>query len=237
VLTLVRHGQASLFAADYDQLSMIGEHQARALGLYWATHGIIISAVYSGPRRRHRRSMELVGAAYAEAGMTWPEPLILPELDEFDLEGLAKRLIPELTGRDPDFARLQREFAECRIDSDRDRRFQKMFEAVLRHWQSTEITVADCESWPAFRTRVGAVLNRIRQDSERSSRTVAFTSGGVIGCTLQHALGVTDEMMRELSWRIRNASLTEFVFTPDRMTLDAFNLVPHLTTPELLTYR
>jgi broad specificity phosphatase PhoE len=80
-------------------------------------------------------------------------------------------------------------------------------------------------------------MARMRQDAARRSRTVAFTSGGVIGCALQHALGVDDAMMLELSWRIRNASLTDFVFTADRFTLDAFNLVPHLTTPELLTYR
>ena len=36
VLTLVRHGQASFFAADYDRLSPAGEGQARHLGDYWA---------------------------------------------------------------------------------------------------------------------------------------------------------------------------------------------------------
>ena len=31
MLTIVRHGQASLFAADYDQLSAIGQQQGREL--------------------------------------------------------------------------------------------------------------------------------------------------------------------------------------------------------------
>jgi broad specificity phosphatase PhoE len=107
----------------------------------------------------------------------------------------------------------------------------------MRHWQSADTLEADIETWGAFRERVTGVMAQIRRDAARSSRTVVFTSGGVIGCTLQQALGVSDAMMRELSWRIRNASLTEFVFTPDRFTLDAFNLVPHLTRSELLTYR
>jgi broad specificity phosphatase PhoE len=237
VLTLVRHGQASLFAADYDQLSKIGEQQARALGSYWAEHGIAIDAVYCGPRVRHRRFMELVGETYAAQGRTWPEPILINELDEFDLEGFTRHLMPTLTERDPVFAKLRREFFECTIDSDRDRCFQQMFESVMRHWQSADTLEGNVETWGAFRSRVAGVIAQIRQAAARRSRTVAFTSGGVIGCTLQHALGVNDAMMRELSWRIRNASLTEFVFSADRFTLDTFNLVPHLTTPEMLTYR
>ena len=40
-----------------------------------------------------------------------------------------------------------------------------------------------------------------------------------------------------LSRRLRNASLTEFVFTRDRITLDGFNAAPHLDEPRLGTYR
>ena len=34
-LALVRHAQASFFADNYDQLSPVGEQQARLLGQYW----------------------------------------------------------------------------------------------------------------------------------------------------------------------------------------------------------
>ena len=36
VMTLVRHGQASLFAENYDELSALGRDQARLLGEFWA---------------------------------------------------------------------------------------------------------------------------------------------------------------------------------------------------------
>ena len=39
-ILLVRHGQASLGAADYDQLSDLGEEQSRILGAALATQGI-----------------------------------------------------------------------------------------------------------------------------------------------------------------------------------------------------
>jgi hypothetical protein len=36
---------------------------------------------------------------------------------------------------------------------------------------------------------------------------------------------------------VRNCSLTEFMFSHDRMSLDSFNAIPHLEDPALRTYR
>jgi broad specificity phosphatase PhoE len=52
VLTLVRHGQASLFADNYDELSELGRKQARHLGEFWARRRIDFDEVYCGPRMR-----------------------------------------------------------------------------------------------------------------------------------------------------------------------------------------
>ena len=64
-----------------------------------------------------------------------------------------------------------------------------------------------------------------------------FTSGGVIGTTVQSVLAAPDRTALEVSWRTRNSSLHEFVFTKGRLTLDTFNALPHLPNPELWTYR
>ena len=237
MLTVVRHGQASLFAADYDQLSPIGERQGQALGVYWAAQRVTIDAVYTGPRVRHRTFAELAAEAYRAQGLNWPQPVVLNELDEFDLDGMAKHCAPQLSGRDPEFARMVQEFSESKADEERQRSFQRMFERVLRHWQASEVLEGDVETWGAFRSRVAGVVRRIQSESPRGARVAVFTSGGVIGCALQHALGVSDAMMLDLSWRIRNASLTDFMFTPERFTLDTFNTIPHLSDPTLWTYR
>lgn len=237
VLTIVRHGQASLFAADYDKLSPIGEQQGRALGIYWANQNLTIDQVYCGPRVRHRHSAELTGQTYAADGRTWHEPVMLDELDEFDLDGLIHSFAPALAARDREFARLADDFRSSQTAPDRPQRFQRMFEALLCAWQAADSPDGDVESWPAFQQRVRGVIRRIQQESDRSTRTVIFSSGGVVGCALQHALAVSDHTTLELSWRIRNASLTDFVFTPQRFTLDAFNMIPHLADPSLHTFR
>jgi hypothetical protein len=36
---------------------------------------------------------------------------------------------------------------------------------------------------------------------------------------------------------VRNCSLTEFVFSGERISLDSFNAIPHLDDPALRTFR
>ncbi len=237
MLTLVRHGQASFDADDYDRLSVLGEEQARLLGQYWANQKLVFDEVYAGPRSRQQRSAELAGLGYQEAGLAWPEPVILDDLDEYDLNGLLKRLAPRLVERHPEFAQLMRNYQDSVGEQNRLRDFQRMFESLLRHWQSQEFPEIDVESWAAFRGRVARVIRRVQEQSEGGRRVALFTSGGFIGGTTQHALQVSDAIALELNWRIRNCSLTEFVFTRDRFSLDSFNMTPHLNDASLLTYR
>ena len=81
------------------------------------------------------------------------------------------------------------------------------------------------------------MLRRLQESSARGRRIAAFTSGGFIGSAAQWALGAPDRTALELNWRLRNASLTEFLFTPERFTLDSFNVLPHLESADLWTYR
>jgi hypothetical protein len=66
---------------------------------------------------------------------------------------------------------------------------------------------------------------------------VLFTSVGPISCALVWAIKCTELMGLEVGWRLRNASLTEIVFTRERATLDSFNALPHLAEPGLVTFR
>src|SRR5437868_9862624 len=94
VLTLVRHAQASFFADDYDELSPLGREQARLLGEFWVRRRIDFDEVYCGPRARQRQTADVVGSVFTRAGRDWPEPVVLAELDEYDLGGLLATLAP-----------------------------------------------------------------------------------------------------------------------------------------------
>jgi broad specificity phosphatase PhoE len=234
---MVRHGQASFFADDYDNLSALGREQARLLGVYWARCGRTFDEVYCGPRARQRQTAELAGAACREAGVAWPEITVLPELDEYDLNGILYHLAPELARQNAAFAELIESCRQGGEEDERVRRFQKMFEVLMLHWMEAAGEAPGRESWPAFRERVRRGIHKVVDPPGKGRRVVFFTSGGFISRAVQWALGAPDRTALELNWRLRNGSLTEFVFTRNRFTLDSFNELPYLEDEALRTYR
>ena len=87
-----------------------------------------------------------------------------------------------------------------------------------------------------LRDRVRAGLRRI-QEGPADRRVVLFTSGGPIGILVQLALNAPERSFLDVNWRVRNCSITEFVFSRERFTLDSFNAIPHLEDPALRTFR
>lgn len=221
--------------AEYDELSEPGRAQAQALGAHLATHGPMLDAIYTGPARRQRDTAALAGQVVRERGNAWPEPVFVPELDEHDAFGLLKRAASEL-GHEPEIAAGQAALLSATTHAERSRAFQRLFEAVMHRWLSGRFAPEGVEPWPRFRARVLAGLERITADAP--ARAAAFTSVGPIAVLLQRALGTDDAQSFRTAWRIRNASLTTFVFDrKGRFTLDGFNALPHLPDPSTWTFR
>lgn len=235
-LTLVRHAQASLFATNYDELSALGREQARLLGEFWVRRRIDFDEVYCGPRVRQQQTAEIVGAVLAQAGRNWPQPVVLPELDEYDFVSLLRHLAPVLSDRDAAFAELLACHRRDENGPDRMRSFQKMFTALTLHWATLTAAIEGVEAFATFRERVARGLRRVTEAPGSGRRVALFTSAGFIGTAVRLALDAPDRMALEVNWRVRNCSLTEFVFTRNRFTLDGFNAIPHLEDATLWTY-
>lgn len=236
-MTLIRHGQASFFASDYDRLSSMGEEQSRLLGKYWSVHGFHFDQVYSGPRLRQQQTAEWIGEAFRQNGGDWPAPILHAGLDEYDLKGLVEHLAPALAIEDPHFASLVEAIQQRTSQPEHLRNFQAMFERLMLKWQSEKRPIANVETWPDFRKRVENTIRQVQKDAPKGCRVAVVTSGGFIGTAVQATIAAPDRSALELNWRVRNCSLTEWVFTRDRLTLDSFNAVPHLPNPSHWTYR
>jgi broad specificity phosphatase PhoE len=238
-LTVVRHGQASMHAADYDRLSTLGVEQSRRLGAAWRDRDVGFDAVYSGPARRHLGTCAAVREAWMDADPVWTEPRVLPGLDEHDAFALVRAAAPRLR-TDPEIGPLveQVEAAASADPGARSVAFQRLFEAVMARWLVSDLELdAAIEPWPAFAERVeGAIQGMLEGDGE-SRRIVAFTSVGPLAVMLRRALGTTDLRSFQTAWRLRNASVTTFVFGRGRFTLDSFNVVEHLADPAHHTFR
>jgi broad specificity phosphatase PhoE len=237
-LVVVRHGQASLMKAEYDELSKHGRAQATALGTHLAAQGWGFDAVYAGPARRHRDTAALAGEAVRAADRPWPETRELPELDEHDAFGLLRAAATSALAQEPEIAPAQAALLAARSHTDRSRSFQVLFEAVMTRWMQGSFEPPGVETWPQFRARVLAGLERITGTGPKRARAVAFSSVGPLAVLLQRALGTDDAASFRTAWRVRNASLTTFVFDgAGRFTLDAFNALPHLADRATWTFR
>ena len=237
-LFLVRHGQASFFEDNYDRLSSLGEEQADRLGKYLSKRGLVFDEVYTGPAQRHRRTMELVGESYVESGLEWPEPTVVDDLDEHRADELLGPALESLGEKNPHVRTLDEAYRSSQNRDDIQANFQRLFETVVNLWAEGEFSPPDVESWEEFQSRVLRGVARITVDGPSGRNVLAFTSVGPISVSLKRALETSDHKSLQLGWRALNCSLSQFVFTSDRFTLDIFNSVAHLEHDEgLITYR
>lgn len=232
---MVRHGQASFMEANYDKLSTVGEGQARLLGQWWATHGVRLDRIYTGPRARQQRSALLAGEAYRELTGFWPEPVLLEDLDEMQTEDVLKRAMPGLLTTHPDVVTLVEAFQSAGDPKETAKKFQKLFERVVAMWAKGELQVQGVEPWDAFVARTHAVIRKMCGDG--GGLVAAFTSAGPVSAAMQRALGTDADTTLQLAWMVRNASVSEFLFTADRFSLSSFNTMAHLPDRANWTYR
>jgi broad specificity phosphatase PhoE len=236
-LLLIRHGQAAAFTPESDRLTELGRTQARKLGERWAKSGVSFDEVHTGSLQRQLETEQIVGDAFREAGKPWPEAQRDAGWNEYDAGAINGKLGPLLLERDPSYAKLVRDFQERAGAPDRNRYFQRMFETLMERWVSGELEAEGVESFAAFHERVTRLRDAILE-REGSRKVAVFTSGGPIGVCVQLALDAPLGMAVKINWRVKNGSLTEFLFSGrERLSLDAFNDVAHLDDPKLQSFR
>lgn len=236
-LLIVRHGQASFLEADYDRLSAKGVAQSRLLGEYWAASNLTFDQAYTGPRKRQRETARIVGEVYRQAKLTWPEPAVLEDFDEFKAEAVLEHALAELVKTDEQVRTLQQDFQNAASTEQRFKTFQRMFEVVIGRWARGELAVSGIEAWAEFCTRVHRGLRQLVENGNSGRRIVIFTSGGPAGVAVQKALDLSIDATLRSAWMMRNGAFSEFLFSPNRFTLSTYNANPHLTDPEFITYR
>lgn len=231
---LIRHGQASFGADNYDRLSDTGVMQSVILGDHLAQRSVPFDAVYTGGMDRQEKTAEQVLKRYLKRGQTLPDPVVDNRFNEYDAHAVWQT-----------HAALMRSEGDELLDAfEKDRsngkKFQKVFAKVLNRWISGAYDTPGVETWQAFKARVSeGLLTLIR--AWQSSHTIAvFSSGGAISVAVQQSLNLSDPDAIELSWQIMNGAVTRMKFSGDRLTLSGFNNVTHFEITgdnRFLTYR
>ena len=212
-LYLVRHGQASFGADDYDQLSPLGLQQAHRLGAHWLAQGQRFDTVLMGTLRRHAQTLD--GIAQGLPGL--PAPQVLPSLDEYDSLALIRAIHTEPLQK-PNTPELYRHH------------FRLLCDAIAQ-WMAGVISPQGMPSWEDFSLGVRRVLEQVRRD-HADQNVLLVSSGGPISTAVGEVLGTAPEVTIALNMRIRNSAVTEFSVSPKRLMLQTFNTLPHLHAQE-----
>ncbi|WP_444888406.1 histidine phosphatase family protein [Microbulbifer sp. JMSA008] len=212
---VVRHGQASFGADDYDNLSDIGWQQSRWLGEYWRGTGQKFDRIFCGSLRRHRQTTEGICAGLGidlEGHLT-----VVPQLNEFDFLEVARLYSEKKPTATPGPNAPRADF------------YRFLMQGMLA-WCAGEI--APAESWQAFENRIREVLDLI-SDSPKGSKTLVVSSGGAIAMMVRQVLGGPPESVIKLNMQIQNTGTTRFFSSAGQgLSLNSFNHVPHLERDE-----
>ena len=213
-LYLVRHGQASFGAENYDELSPSGYSQSRWLGEYFAQAKLRFDRVVIGTMQRHRQTADAILDA-----MAGPQVEIAQDagLNEYDFQAL--------------FAALGEEGLPqglSRSSSKKD--FYKGLRHVLQLWADDRLPGTIPETWHQFQTRVRRACSDIQRAGGR--KVLVVSSGGPIAVTAQQVLQAPNAAAIALNMQIRNSSVCQYVFNDGAMSLVSFNSVPHLERAE-----
>ncbi len=212
-LYLVRHGQASFGAADYDRLSALGTRQCERLGAWFASHGIAFDAVYTGTLRRHAQSWAAVAAGLGAA----PPVHAVAGLDEYDPQAVIRLVHPApLAASDAPDAR---------------RHHFRLLRQGLAAWMAGAAPSHGLVPHRDFVRGVVDALDRIRTQ-HADATTLVVSSGGPIAHAVGHVLGLGPAAVIDLNLHLRNSALCELRVDPRRHTLISFNTLPHLGGPE-----
>ena len=210
-LYLVRHGQASFGADDYDHLSDLGRRQGVRLGQYLRERfgdELRFDAVLTGTLRRQVGTWQAIaeGAGIDVPHVSWPG------LNEYDSHAVITAIHPEPLPK-PDTPELYRQHFRLLRDG-------------LAAWMDGRVQPAGMPRYADFRAGVVGALDHVRQSYQGD--VLLVSSGGPIATAVAHILDAPPATSIELNLRIRNTALTEFAFNPKRHTLVTYNTLPHL---------
>lgn len=220
-LILMRHGQASFGESRYDALSAHGREQAKATGVWLGERGDRLTALLHGPRARQGDTAKLVAET---AGITLPLQM-QAALDEFAEGEDVLDAAAILTGQPMHGPAAPPRAAQLRA-----------YDAAMDAWAKGALAIPGRDDFVGFRQRAVAWLWQTVADAAqiRGQRILAVSSAGVIAAVVCEVLKLEATQWRAIVRVIDNGSLTEVVFSGDRIGLRAFNGTGHLP-PRLTT--
>jgi broad specificity phosphatase PhoE len=234
---LVRHGQASFGADNYDQLSSRGQKQSLLTGQKY-TRCVKPCLVFTGQHKRHQQTLDGfkqgLDVVDVDLPAEWQSPQVMSGFNEFDHEQVLFRAYPDLA----DKKALALELAKHEKPQSH---FHYLFQKAVERWISGQFDTEYDESWVSFQQRCKDALSHVKAQvlaAEGVSQAWVFTSGGPVAAVAQAVMGLSDGATFELNENLANTGVTRLLFSGSKVSVSYLNSIGHLLEkPEYVTYR
>ncbi|MFM9879729.1 MAG: histidine phosphatase family protein [Burkholderiaceae bacterium] len=216
-LYLVRHGQASFGAANYDQLSPLGLQQSHQLGAFFQSKQLTFDAVLCGTLTRHVQTL----AGIAQSLGDLPATQALPSLNEYIPEAVIAAVHPGALPKPdtPEAYRLH---------------FQLLRQGLMA-WIEGRSQPQGMPAFSDFSSGIAKALAHVQAHTQ--GHVLLVSSGGPIATAVAQVLGCGAQATVDLNFQLRNSALTEMTFSARRINLVTFNTLPHLQAlPDHVTF-
>lgn len=197
---LLRHGQASFGATNYDQLSDLGRRQAAVCGAVLPQAPLV-----SGTLLRHQQT--------ATAAFPQMDVVMNADWNEFDYMDVIRAYRPSIDSHDALLRAMQ-------SAHDPKRAFQQLYLAAIERWVSGHYDNDYAESRSAFCARVSRALAALQ-----GKTVIVVTSGGPIAVVMQQLLSLSETATRQIEVGLVNAGISIVANTsaPRLITLNSYS--------------
>lgn len=215
-ILMIRHGQASFGAEDYDNLSALGRQQSFWLGAHLQQLGFAPHIAIKGGLKRHAQTLDEMAKS-----------LVLPT-QHTDGAFVEINLTAIVEGYQNKYNDLPDYEAEPAL-------FNTAMRMVLTAWIEGRF-VAEEICWADYARRVTQGLDDLRAHGKS---VLLVTSGGTITAAIGAMLRLDAAAQVAMMLKIHNSSVTKLMRTNTGLELHSLNNVGHLETADrkgALTY-
>lgn len=201
-ILLIRHGQASFGAADYDCLSPLGEQQAVHLGKHLAAQHLPVHQVIAGDMKRHQQTRDGVMRALDSKDS---DSRIDASWNEFDFRQVLGIV-------NPDFIHHDKFTAYLKQHANPEAEFIRVFSQAIDKWikgEHTSTPHSEFEPWATFQARVLQGLENAVATTSKGQNTLIFTSGGAITVVLLSLLHIPLTRFLHINKELVNCGVTQ----------------------------
>ena len=233
VIYLVRHGQASFSADDYDKLSEKGVKQAALVSGFLKQKIHSKPIIITGTMLRHQQTAQSSLHAFDITDEDNSDYYQDKRWNEYDHQNILGMFNPQL--KTPQGVK---QYLSDKVKP--MEQFKSLYIVAMNKWTQSQNIEGYQESFDDFAKRPVSALAQIIDDHP-DDKVIVFTSGGPISIIASHLLGLPMKEFTKVNWSLVNGGVTKIITrgkdkTPALSTLNEHDIFEQHLIEQLITY-